>query len=73
MRPNFKTTIIYQELPHVNRWRYFPEYKLTAVVSADPKDAFKDVTQDSFKGKWKIYMWWPKDFTFVCPTRNCRL
>ncbi len=46
----------------------FPEYKLTAVVSADPKDAFKDVTQDSFKGKWKIYMWWPKDFTFVCPT-----
>lgn len=30
--------------------------------------AFEDITQDSFKGKWKILYFYPKDFTFVCPT-----
>ena len=26
------------------------------------------LSQDSFPGKWKILFYWPKDFTFVCPT-----
>jgi peroxiredoxin (alkyl hydroperoxide reductase subunit C) len=30
--------------------------------------AFEDITQDSFKGKWKVIYFYPKDFTFVCPT-----
>ena len=30
--------------------------------------AFKDLTETSFKGKWKIMYFYPKDFTFVCPT-----
>lgn len=30
--------------------------------------AFETVTQDSFEGKWKIIFFYPKDFTFVCPT-----
>ena len=46
----------------------FPAFNLKAVVSTDPSTAFTDVTQDSEAGKWKIVFFWPKDFTFVCPT-----
>jgi lipoyl-dependent peroxiredoxin subunit C len=30
--------------------------------------AFETITQDSFSGKWKVIFFYPKDFTFVCPT-----
>lgn len=30
--------------------------------------AFVPLTQDSFPGQWKILFFYPKDFTFVCPT-----
>lgn len=46
----------------------FPDFKLTATVSLDRKNAFKDLSLDDFKGKWKVVFFWPKDFTFVCPT-----
>jgi lipoyl-dependent peroxiredoxin subunit C len=46
----------------------FPEFRLKAVVSTDMKNAFKELTQDDYPGKWKVYFFWPKDFTFVCPT-----
>ena len=46
----------------------FPEFGLKAVISTDPKTAFTDVTDKSYEGKWKVYFFWPKDFTFVCPT-----
>lgn len=26
------------------------------------------LTDQAFPGKWKILFYWPKDFTFVCPT-----
>ena len=48
----------------------FPEFKVKATVSTD-KDlskAFKDIDQDTYKGMWKVYFFYPKDFTFVCPT-----
>ncbi len=32
------------------------------------ESAFEKITQDSFEGQWKIYYFYPKDFTFVCPT-----
>jgi len=31
-------------------------------------DAFETVTDKSFEGKWKVIVYYPKDFTFVCPT-----
>jgi lipoyl-dependent peroxiredoxin subunit C len=46
----------------------FPEFSLTGVVSNDMEKAFQSFTHDSFPGKWKIVFFWPKDFTFVCPT-----
>jgi len=33
-----------------------------------PEGAFEGLTEKSFPGKWKIIMFYPKDFTFVCPT-----
>lgn len=30
--------------------------------------AFEDITETSFPGKWKVIYYYPKDFTFVCPT-----
>ena len=46
----------------------FPDFSLTGVVSTELDAAFRPITQDSFAGKWKIVFFWPKDFTFVCPT-----
>jgi alkyl hydroperoxide reductase subunit AhpC len=46
----------------------FPSFDLKAVTSLDPKTAFTRVTDTSEAGKWKIVFFWPKDFTFVCPT-----
>lgn len=48
----------------------FPDYSLTATVSTDKslEKAFKTITSNDYKGKWKVYFFWPKDFTFVCPT-----
>lgn len=45
-----------------------PEFSLTAVQSADPQTAFNTLTDKDFDGQWKILFFWPKDFTFVCPT-----
>src|SRR5437763_1418335 len=46
----------------------FPDFSVQGVVSTDPKTAFRPFDQNSDHGKWKIYFFWPKDFTFVCPT-----
>ncbi len=46
----------------------FPAFDLKAVVSTDPKTAFTQITDQTAKGKWKVVFFWPKDFTFVCPT-----
>ncbi|WP_439815281.1 peroxiredoxin [Zavarzinia sp. CC-PAN008] len=46
----------------------FPEFSLKAVVSTDLKNAFTTLTDRSDEGKWKVVFFWPKDFTFVCPT-----
>ena len=46
----------------------FPEFALTGVVSSDAAKAFQPFTHESFPGKWQVVFFWPKDFTFVCPT-----
>lgn len=30
--------------------------------------AFETITETSYPGKWKVIYFYPKDFTFVCPT-----
>jgi peroxiredoxin (alkyl hydroperoxide reductase subunit C) len=39
-----------------------------ATVSTEKGKAFQTVTDQDFKEQWKVYFFWPKDFTFVCPT-----
>jgi len=40
-----------------------------AVVGVNPgSDQFFTITENSFEGKWKVIVYYPKDFTFVCPT-----
>ncbi len=46
----------------------FPAFSLTGVVSSDASNAFKVIDATSFPGKWRVVFFWPKDFTFVCPT-----
>jgi alkyl hydroperoxide reductase subunit AhpC len=46
----------------------FPDFKVQATVSTDLKSAFKEISTTDYPGKWKLYFFWPKDFTFVCPT-----
>ncbi len=51
-----------------------PDFK---VIGVKPKfnrheengeSAFEPINKDSFAGKWKVIFFYPKDFTFVCPT-----
>ena len=54
----------------------FPEFSLTALKGGDlhdveasqPEDYFETVTSSSYPGKWLVVFFYPKDFTFVCPT-----
>jgi peroxiredoxin (alkyl hydroperoxide reductase subunit C) len=50
----------------------FPAFSLKAVQPGreglDLKTAFTDIDSGSDTGQWKIVFFWPKDFTFVCPT-----
>lgn len=41
-----------------------PEFKVQAFHNGE----FRTVTQDDVKGKWSIFLFYPADFTFVCPT-----
>jgi len=51
-----------------------PEFEITGVKPGfnvheeNGESAFETITQDSFEGKWKVIFFYPKDFTFICPT-----
>ncbi|MDD3266523.1 MAG: peroxiredoxin [Burkholderiales bacterium] len=45
----------------------FPEFQLTA-VNGVTEDSFSQVNLETYGKDWKIIFFWPKDFTFVCPT-----
>jgi len=46
----------------------FPAFAAKAVTSLERGKEFTDLSNESFDGKWKIFFFWPKDFTFICPT-----
>ena len=47
----------------------FPHFNLKATVSIESLDkAFAEIGNDTYKGKWLCVFFYPKDFTFVCPT-----
>lgn len=46
----------------------FPRFELKATVSNDIHNAFEVITNHTYPNKWLVIFFWPKDFTFVCPT-----
>ena len=48
----------------------FPSFNKKAVVSIEKGKEFYELSYEEIKnaGKWMVMFWWPKDFTFVCPT-----
>jgi peroxiredoxin (alkyl hydroperoxide reductase subunit C) len=46
----------------------FPTFNVKAVVSNDMQDAFVEVNNETDVGSWKVFFFYPKDFTFICPT-----
>ena len=46
----------------------FPKFQMKATVSTDLNNAFQSVSNELYRGKWLVVFFWPKDFTFVCPT-----
>lgn len=46
----------------------FPDFRLKGVVSSDLKTAFQEFDSASLSGGWSVFVFYPKDFTFVCPT-----
>jgi peroxiredoxin (alkyl hydroperoxide reductase subunit C) len=43
-------------------------FTVTGVKPGQGPDPFFSITEESFSGKWKVIVYYPKDFTFVCPT-----
>ena len=46
----------------------FPDFTCQACFGNDAKNDLRPLSTDSDKGLWKIFVFYPKDFTFVCPT-----
>jgi len=44
------------------------KFAVTGVKPGQPEDAYFTITDQSFEGKWKVIVYYPKSFTFVCPT-----
>jgi len=44
----------------------FPDFSLKSVISSNLKDGFPIVSNETYKSKWTVFFFWPKDFTFVC-------
>lgn len=51
----------------------FPQFSLKAVdgkpfEQMNIDNVFIDIDNNTYAGKWAVYFFYPKDFTFVCPT-----
>ena len=46
----------------------FPSFDLKAVVSTDRQDRLQADQRQDRRGQVEVVFFWPKDFTFVCPT-----
>jgi len=58
-----------KEFPMLTVGNNFPHFNLKATVSIESLDkAFTEIDNNTYKGKWTCVFFYPKDFTFVCPT-----
>lgn len=54
----------------INLGQKFPEFSKKATVSVVPGKEFAVISNNDHisKKRWMVMFWYPKDFTFVCPT-----
>ena len=47
----------------------FPKFDLQAAIDtvANMDKAFTTINDEDYSGQWKLFFFWPMDFTFVCP------
>ncbi|MCI0640967.1 MAG: peroxiredoxin [Gemmataceae bacterium] len=45
----------------------FPHFEVPACVNNE-KTGFVKINDKTYEGKWVVYVFYPKDFTFICPT-----
>lgn len=45
-----------------------PEFKVAVQKGVDKLPAGETLSNADLAGKWVVLFWWPKDFTFICPT-----
>ena len=46
----------------------FPEFKAPVQQGVSALPNGETISHTDYAGKWKVVFFWPKDFTFVCPT-----
>jgi alkyl hydroperoxide reductase subunit AhpC len=46
----------------------FPEFSLKAVIATNVKDVIVDIDHQAYRDKWRVFFFWPQDFSFICPT-----
>lgn len=61
----FKTVLLSLECKMLEIGQPFPKFSLKAVTE---NQGMKIINEKSYPQKWLIIFFWPKDFTFVCPT-----
>lgn len=45
----------------------FPKFSVKA-CTGNGKNDLSEITNETYAGKWTVFLFYPKDFTFVCPT-----
>ena len=45
----------------------FPRFETRACVGAS-RDSVQTASSEDYEGRWAVFFFYPKDFTFVCPT-----
>lgn len=66
-----KTNVQLTQQRFVGLGSTFPVFKKKAVVSTEKGKEFAELSSldlTNKPGQWTVMFWWPKDFTFVCPT-----
>lgn len=46
----------------------WPEFELQGCISIEPGAEFSLFSHQSSAEDWRVFFFWPMDFTFVCPT-----
>jgi peroxiredoxin (alkyl hydroperoxide reductase subunit C) len=59
---------IRKERKHAFRWRKFPDSSSRPWSRPTSTRPSTEIDNDTYAGKWLCVFFYPKDFTFVCPT-----